>query len=85
MFIAFQIAEAKIPQIKSQLSEYALHVWDNRYLCRKGGWMWYRLTDTWQINDIRLLLNAKIKPKKQYNLFSEFVLISQFPGVKLLA
>ncbi|HHU24055.1 MAG TPA: DUF3788 family protein [Acholeplasmataceae bacterium] len=65
LFIAFQIAEAKIPQIKSQLSEYALHVWDNRYLCRKGGWMWYRLTDTWQINDIRLLLNAKIKPKKQ--------------------
>lgn len=65
LFVAFQITEAKMNEIKPFLSEYAWKVWENRYPCGKGGWMWYRLTDTKQIAELRLLLNNKKKPTKK--------------------
>lgn len=65
LFIAFQIRETEIEKIKDNLSEYALKVWENRYPCGKGGWMWYRLTNSSQIDEVRLLLNSKIKPNKK--------------------
>ncbi|NLY82984.1 MAG: DUF3788 family protein [Clostridiales bacterium] len=68
LFIAFQIKEEVIENIKSRLSDYALKVWDNRYPCGNGGWMWYRLTETNQIDEVILLLNNKIKPKNKKRL-----------------
>jgi len=62
LFIAIQISEEKIEKIKSQLSEYCLKVWENRYPCGKGGWMWYRLSNSYQVDEVRLLFNNKIKP-----------------------
>lgn len=64
LFIAFQICEDAIEAIKQKLSPYAIQVWENRYPCGKGGWMWYRLTEQVQIDEVRLLLNQKIKPSK---------------------
>ncbi len=64
LFVAFQIREDVIKTIKHKLSDYALKVWENRYPCGKGGWMWYRVTNEGQIDEVRLLLNSKIKPKK---------------------
>lgn len=64
LFIAVQIREAVIENIKAQLSDYALKVWENRYPCGEGGWMWYRLTQSNQIDEVRLLLNNKIRPIK---------------------
>lgn len=64
LYIAFQIKEEAIEKIKDKLSDYALKVWENRYPCGKGGWMWYRLTETKQIEEVRLLLNQKIRPNK---------------------
>lgn len=65
LFIAFQIKEEKIEKIKNKLSDYALNVWDNRYPCGKGGWMWYRLTNFTQLEELKLLFNHKIKPNKK--------------------
>lgn len=64
LFISFQIKEDAIEKIKPYLSDYALKVWEQRYPCGKGGWMSYFLTDDKQVDEVRLLLNNKIKPKK---------------------
>lgn len=63
IFIVFQIREDVIEKVMKNLSDYALKVWDVRYPCDKGGWMWYRLVNSNQIEDVRILLNLKIKPK----------------------
>lgn len=64
IFIAFQITEAAIEKVRSKLSDYALEVWEKRYPCGNGGWMWYRLTQSSQVDEVRLLLNHKIKPSQ---------------------
>ncbi|MDY0214029.1 MAG: DUF3788 family protein [Bacilli bacterium] len=64
LFIAFQMREVDIIKIKDSLSPYALKVWENRYPCGHGGWMWYHLTSLDQVEEVHLLLNTKIKPNK---------------------
>lgn len=43
-----------------ELSNYAKNVWDNKYQCRNGGWLNYRITDKDQLLDIIRILDIKV-------------------------
>lgn len=60
--IFFQIRAEAVKAIEELLSTYALKVWDNRYPCGSGGWMRYRVNQKENIQDIKILLTAKVKP-----------------------
>ena len=63
--VFFQIRTEKIEKIKSQLSDYALAVWDKKYPCGDGGWMRYRVTKPEQLCEVKLLLTEKVAPIKK--------------------
>ncbi len=62
--VFFQIRAESVDIIKNELSDYALQVWENRYPCGSGGWIRYRVTKRTQLDDVKKLLSAKVKPHK---------------------
>ena len=48
--------------IQSELSDYTEEIYSNKYPCGEGGWIRYRVLSKEQLNDIKKLIIAKIKP-----------------------
>ena len=56
----YRISDAQLESVYEDLSEYAKEICDNKYPCKGGGWLTYRVLSEAHIADAKRLLTAKL-------------------------
>ena len=56
----FRISNEQLDSVYNDLSDYAKKICDNKYPCKDGGWLTYRILTKSQMKDAVKILSAKI-------------------------
>ena len=65
--VFFQIGKNEVTKLYDKLDSFlpkTKEVWEKRYPCGEGGWIYYRVLNIEEINDIEELIRIKKKPIK---------------------
>ena len=57
----FRISDAQLESVYKDLSEYGKEICDNKYPCKGGGWLTYRVLSKAHAADAKKILVAKLK------------------------
>lgn len=63
--VFFQIGKNELAKMLDKLNGFlprTKEIWESRYPCGDGGWLYYRVLNTEEINDIKELMKIKKKP-----------------------
>lgn len=63
--VFFQIGKNEISKMLDRLEDFlpkTKEIWENRYPCGEGGWLYYRVLNPEEINDIIELMKIRKKP-----------------------
>ena len=59
----FRISDQQLASVYNDPSDYAKEICDNKYPCKGGGWITYRVLSQTHVNDAKMLLSAKVNNK----------------------
>ncbi len=63
--VKFQISSDSVDAIYDDMDEYAKEVWANKYPCSSGGWVDFRIFTGARLESAKLLLHAKMTPRRK--------------------
>ena len=58
--VHFRISNTQLDRVYQELSDYSKAVCDNKYPCGDGGWLKYRVLTEENLNDMLIILSAKL-------------------------
>ena len=59
----FRISDRQLDTVYRELSEYAKEICDNKYPCKGGGWLTFRVLQQAHLTDVNKILTAKMNSK----------------------
>lgn len=58
--VHFRVSNACLNTVYDGLSDYSKEICDAKYPCGEGGWLTYRVLSQEHLNDVKIILRAKI-------------------------
>lgn len=58
--VFFRISNNDFEPIENELTDYSKDIWENKYPCGEGGWLWYRVLSEDHLQDVKKIIQAKI-------------------------
>ena len=59
----FHITDKAMKPIYNDLNDYAKSLWDNKYPCSNGGWLNFRVLDSEQLYNLKIMICARMNTR----------------------